>query len=98
MTSPYADVKRDGMNSLLKFAKLLCAIVQSFGAVIRSKYADNPAIIALVTAIDAVCALLPEAQAEFAEFPSDDGLPPSDPSEALGIDENAPPAPDPEII
>lgn len=92
--SPYAEYRRDGMNKLLDIARTLCAIVQTFGAIIRSKYADYPNIIALLTAIDAVCALIPDAQADFDAIGFDDPAFPADPQAIEGIDPSAPAPPD----
>lgn len=93
--SPYADWKKDGLTTIIKAARFLCGLVNQFGGIIKSKYADNPAIVALVIAAETLCAALPAAQAEFDAIPSDDPLPPSDPSTTPGIDTNAPEAPDP---
>ena len=97
MTSPYADWKRDGLDKLMKLARLVCALVSQFAHIIRSKYAGNPAIIALLTAAEGLCELLPAAQAEFDAMPADDPAYPSDPSTLNGIDPSAPPAPEPDI-
>lgn len=95
--SPYADWKRDGLTKLVGLARALCTLVQTFGGIIRSKYADNVAIIALLTACETVCNLLPEAITEFDAISSDDPLPPSDPSTINGINPDAPEPPLPEI-
>lgn len=94
-TDAYDDFKRDGLDKLIKLAKVMCATVNTFAPIIRGKYRDNVAIIALLEAISAVCSLLPEAQAEFDAFPPDDGLPPVDTSNIVGINPNAPIAPTP---
>jgi len=98
MTSPYADWKKDGLTTVIRLARGLCVVINRYGGVIKSKFSENAAIVALVVAAEALCAALPEAQAEFDAFPSDDPLPPADPSMTAGIDENAPAPPDPEII
>lgn len=98
MTSPYADWKKDGLNTLLKISRSICAVMTKWGGVIKDKYADQPDIVAMVVALEVVCGLLPAAQAEYDAFPSDDGLPPSDTSTILGIDPSAPPTGDPEGI
>jgi hypothetical protein len=98
MTSPYLDFKRDGVDKLLRLAKGLCVLVQSFAHIIRSKYSGNVAIIALLTAVEGVCALLPDAQAEFDAFGSEDASFPSDPSTLNGINPSAGEAPEPDIV
>lgn len=94
--SPYADWKRDGLSTLIKLARLLCNVVTSFAGIIRSKYADKPAIIALLTAIELACDALPDAQEEFRAIGSDDPEIPSDPSGLAGINPSAPAAGDPD--
>ena len=98
MTSPYADWKRDGLASLLKLAKALCSIVTTFAGIIRSKYSDQPNILALLAAIEAVCQLLPDAIADYDAFSPEDDPYPADTATLAGIDENAPDAPEPDII
>lgn len=60
----YALRKVDGLASIVKLGKAICRITQAFSPIIKAKYPESPNILALLTAIDAVCALLPDAQAE----------------------------------
>ena len=92
--SPYADWKKDGLASLIKFARLLCGIVSAWAGVIRSKYADKPNILALLTAIETACGLLPDAQTEYQALASEDPAIPSDPSGLAGINPAADAPPD----
>lgn len=94
MSSPYMDWKRDGLTRLVALARALCALVTTFGHIIRSKYASNVAIIALLTAAETLCAALPGAIAEFDAISSEDPLPPSDPSGLPGINPEAPEPPE----
>lgn len=94
--SPYADWKRDGLVLVMRLARAVCGAISRYGHIIKSKYADKPAIVALVIAAETLCAALPNAQAEFDAIPSDDGTPPADPSTALGINPSAPPAGEPD--
>lgn len=94
-TDAYDDFTRDGLDKLIKLGQALCRTVSLFAPILRGKYRNEPTIIALVAAIETVCSLLPEAKATYDAFPSDDGLPPADVSNTLGINTNAPPAPTP---
>jgi hypothetical protein len=49
--NPYADFKRDGMDKVIALAKTLCRLILTFEVVIRAKYGDNIAIIALLEAV-----------------------------------------------
>ena len=90
MTNPYADYKRDGMDRVLTLLKAVCRIIQQWEAVIREKYGDNTAIINLLDLTLELCALLPAADAAFAAISLDQTAPPADPSEAAGINPDAP--------
>jgi hypothetical protein len=95
-TSPYADWKKDGLSKLIALASLLCGLIQKWGGVIKSKYADNAAIVALVLAAEALCAALPPAKEAFDSFSFDDSAIPGDTSTLPGINPGADPAEDPE--
>jgi len=95
-TDAYDDFKRDGLDKVIKLGQTICRTVTTFAPIIRGKYRNEPTIIALLSAIEAVCAVLPDAKATLDAFPSDDGLPPADASNTLGINPSAPPAPDPD--
>ena len=90
MPTPYSDYKRDGLTKLLKLGHFLCQTVSTFKAIIEAKYANEPRIIALLTAIEAVCALLPDAQTAMSEFAPDDDVPPTDTTTIAGINPDAP--------
>lgn len=98
MASPYADYKKDGMDRLLKLGRALCALVLTFAPVIRGKYGANVAIIALLTAVENLCPLIGDAEAEFLALGSDDPPIPSDPSTLTGINASAPESGEPTDI
>lgn len=89
---------RDGLKKLITLAKAMCATVATFSALLLKKYPGNETIAALLAAIAAVCALIPDLEAEFL-IPGGDNDPViDDPTATPGIDPSAPPAPDPEIV
>lgn len=92
MSSPYLDFQRDGLKKIIDFGKTLCRLVLTFKPIIIVKYADKPTIMALIVAIEAVCALLPDAQNDFLELDLNQSEPPVDTGEMAGIDPTAPPA------
>lgn len=49
---------RDGIPSLNKTAKRLCALLSKFGPLLHAKYAGNATLIAALTTAQAACALL----------------------------------------
>lgn len=65
MTNPYADYEKTGYKRLLDLAKTLCRLVQQWEVVIRAKFSDNLAIMALLEAVLQLCVLLPAADAEY---------------------------------
>lgn len=75
---------RPGDKALLTAAQVLCRIVSAFAPIIRAKYPTRTALLAVLTAAEGVCALLPAAQSEQAAA---DALPPEDfyPSEVEPI-------------
>jgi hypothetical protein len=97
MTSIYQDYEKDGFNALLKLCKAMCRIVQAWEAVIREKYGENTNIINLLDLTLELCALLPAADAEFKGLSYDLTPPPADAGETVGINPEAPEAPDPDI-
>lgn len=97
MTSPYFEWKRDGLSTMIKVARFMCKLINEWAHVIESKYAEKPHILLLLGAAQAMCELLPAAQAEFDAFGFEDAPAPIDPSEMAGINPDAPDAPDPEI-
>jgi len=66
---------RPGEKALLSAAQVLCRIVTAFAPIIRAKFPTREALLALLDATEAVCALLPAAQSEQAAA---DALPPED--------------------
>lgn len=96
--NPYEDYQKTGLEKMIKFAKVLCGLVATFKVVIDAKFPDNVAIQALVTAILALCPLIPEADAEFKAYQLDMTLPPSDAGETGGINVDAPPAVPPDFV
>jgi hypothetical protein len=85
---------KDGLRKLVTLAKAMCATVAAFSALILKKYPDNPLIASLLTAIAAVCALIPEIESEFIEDTGNNDPALEDPANLPGIDPSAPPAPE----
>jgi len=88
---------RDGIDKLVKLAKTLCRTVQIFTPLILKKYPDNTLIQSLLTAINAVCLLIPEVENEFLEDTGLNDEPLENPEGINGINPSLPPAPDPNI-
>jgi hypothetical protein len=95
--NPYDSYQKDGLDTLLYLCKQACRIISVWEPVIREKYGDNEAIIALLDLNIELCGLLPAAQTEFKALSTDATLPPSDTSEAAGINPDAPAAEAPDI-
>lgn len=95
--NPYSTYQRDGMDRMLTLLKACCRLVQEWEAVIRAKYGENEQIIALLDLTLELCDLLPAADSAFKAISTDTTLPPADPSEAAGINIDAPAAVDPDI-
>lgn len=96
--NPYEDYQRTGMDKMIKLAKVLCRLVQTFKVVIDAKFPDNVAIQALMTAILALCPLIPEADAEFQAFILSQTPPPADAGDTVGINPEAPAAVPPDFV
>lgn len=92
MPSPYDDYQKTGLDKMLALAKTLCRLVLTFKIIILAKFPDSLPIQALITAIEGLCALIPEAETEFRQWQLDQTLPPDDASENAGIDPDAPEA------
>jgi hypothetical protein len=92
MANPYADYQKTGMDKLIKLAKVLCRLVQTFKVIIDAKFPDSVAIQALVAAILLLCPLIADADAEFQEYQLDMTLPPADVGDSTGINPDAPAA------
>lgn len=97
LPNPYAEREKTGYKKMLDLAKTLCRLVQQFEVIIRARFGDNIAIIALLESIKALCELLPEADAAF-QAETLVITPPSETSEdTAGYDPSAPPAADPDL-
>lgn len=97
MTSYYDDFQKTGLDKMLKIAKVLCRLVQTFRVIIDAKFPDSVPIQALMTAISLLCPLIADADAEFRAYQTDSTLPPADALETVGIDPDAPDAIDPDF-
>lgn len=93
----YQNTKRDGTNKLINLAKALCRLVATFKPIILNKYKDNANILALLAAIDTVCQIVPEAEAEFMDLQGQNDPIVSDPENTPGLDPSAPPAGEPVV-
>ena len=80
---------KDGLKKLITLAKAMCATVAAFSALLLRKYPGNETIAALLTAIGAVCALIPEVESEFIEVTGDNSDPLEDPAGTPGVDNSA---------
>lgn len=59
-----ATTSKSGMNSFMAAAKVLCRLVGLFGPTIRARFPDRTALLAVLTAAEGVCTLLPAAVME----------------------------------
>ncbi|HEY9664894.1 MAG TPA: hypothetical protein V6C65_41165 [Allocoleopsis sp.] len=97
MTSVAGFPDRDGLKKLITLAKAMCVTVATFSAILTRKYPGNETIVALLAAIAAVCALIPDLENEFL-IPGGDNDPVlDDPAGTPGIDPSAPPAASPTL-
>jgi hypothetical protein len=88
---------RDGLKKLIILAKAMCATVAAFSALLLKKYPDNALVASLLTAIAAVCALIPDLEAEFI-IPDGDNQDIEDaPETTPGINPSLPPASPPDF-
>lgn len=71
---------RHGGSRILDLASVLCRIVNSLAPVARAAWSDRPAFLAVLTACESVCALLPAARDEKAtmDAPSLSSFDPAD--------------------
>lgn len=88
--NPLAEREKDGLTEIQKLAVRMCLLVQRYKPIILAKFGGNLVIVGLITAIEVVCGLLPDFQAELQAIKLDQTLPPSDPSEIPGINPGAP--------
>lgn len=95
--NPYEDYKKTGLDKMIKLAKVLCRLVQTFKVIIDAKFPDSVPIQALVTAILALCPLIADADADFMAWELDQTLPPADAGDTMGINPDAPAAEAPDI-
>lgn len=86
---------RDGLDKLVALGKAMCRIVLLYTPILVKKYPDNATIQSLLIAINGVCLLLPDVEAEFLQDTGDNTLPLEDPELIPGINPGLPPAPDP---
>lgn len=98
-TNPYEDYTKTGAKRLIQLAKVCCALVQRFKAIIIANFPDNGAIINLLIAIETVCTFIPAAEAEYQEFALNQAIPTDVVEDIKGYDPSAPEAlpPDYEI-
>lgn len=55
---------RSGATQFLRFAQTMCRLVNVAAPIIRARFPDRTALLAALTAAEAVCELLPAAVAE----------------------------------
>lgn len=55
MPVPLADREKDGVSTLLKLARQLCAAVNKFAPIIRAKYPSNVTLMAALAAAEVMC-------------------------------------------
>lgn len=84
----YDNRQRDGISSLLKLAKQMCLLTNTFGPIIEKKYRNSPSVLAALEAARAVCAIVP-ALDTVANNPEGDYVPPEDPADWPGVDPSA---------
>lgn len=87
---------KDGIDKLVKLGKAICRTVQIFTPLLLRKYPDNPTITALLAAINTMCGIIPQLEAEFLVEGGDNSDPLDDPDMTTGVNPSLPPAPDPE--
>lgn len=80
---------RDGMDKLINVAKALCVTINTFAPLLLKKFPDSPLIPLLITAIQGVCALIPELENEFSEVTWDNSVPSDTPEATVGINPDA---------
>ena len=97
MTTPYANVERDGMTTIIKLAKQLCRIVSAVRHILQGKWGDNPTVMLLVEAIEALCPLIAAAEIEAISIGGLNEVPDDDFGNIVGISANKPPAGDPNL-
>lgn len=89
---------RDGLARLVKLGKALCGIVAAISALLLVKYDNDERIVALLAAIAGVCALLPEIEGNFLEVTGTNEDPLDAPHIIAGINEELPPAEEPDFV
>lgn len=62
---------RSGAKKMIDLAGTLCRLVNASAPAIRVTWPDSPALLALLTAAQAVCELVPAAQMEMTAFEND---------------------------
>jgi len=96
--SRYADAQKTGLDRIIKLAKAMCLLVLTFRTIIDAKFPDSVPIQALMTAIAALCPLIAAADEEYQAYQLSTLLPPSDSADISGINPDADPAADPDIV
>lgn len=91
---PAISYERDGGNEIVKLARALVILVQTFAGVLIQKYGATSAIGLLITAILELATLLPAADAEVVEYGGQNEEVLSDPGSIKGINPSAPAPPD----
>lgn len=86
---------RDGLDKLIRLAKLMCRTVLLFTPILLAKYPDSVLIKDLLAAINVVCQLVPDVENEFLVEGGTNDIPLDDPELIPGINPGLPPAPDP---
>lgn len=81
---------RDGGNKIVKLARALVVITQTFAGILIQKYGEDSAIGLLVKAILNLSLLLPSADAEVVEYGGQNEPVVIDPSSIPGINAGAP--------
>lgn len=75
---------RSGASKFITIAQTLCRIVSISAPTIRGRFPDRPALLAVLTAAEGVCELLPAAMDEQVTMDAS-GLPAFDPGDAAVI-------------
>lgn len=94
MSNPavYDNRQRDGVASIQKLARQMCGVVSWARPIIELKYRNNTAMLALLTACEALCAALPAADAALIPEGEND-VPIENPELIPGTNPSAPAAP-----
>jgi hypothetical protein len=97
MSINYQAIERDGMTKIIALAKALCRIVNAVKHIINGKFPDSEPIMLLIAAIEALCPLIAEAEADAISYGGNNDVPSETPELTPGIDPSRPPAAAPDI-